>query len=414
MTIRPTIVLLLLLPGLAWKLAAAQELEDVQLGDPSLTAGIADADRVTLDELRRWLADADNHQPLRPIPPRGQYSGDSLIVGLEENPMTRAKIELGRQLFFDKRLSRDETISCASCHQPANSYTDARATAIGIDDQVGHRNSPTAINRLFSTAQFHDGRAASLEEQAIGPIENPIEMGFTHEETVARLAKVPGYQMQFEKLFDEGLTIETVGKALATFERTLVSGTSPWDYYARLRSFQDAYSEDLADRELLKEEDPDLAETYDRLLMNVATHPISPAAKRGGKLFYGGRLNCTTCHAGSNFTDEEFHNIGVGLDRESNHDVGRIEVTKDQEDHGAFKTPTLRNVALTAPYMHDGSIASLTEVVEWYVKGGHANPQLSEHIEPLKLTDQEKSDLVAFLESLTGDLPSVNEGSLPE
>lgn len=401
-------------PNIFWKQAAAQELVPVQLGDSKLTAGIVDAERVTLDELSDWLSDDENHKPLLPVHPNESYRDNSWIEGIEQNPITRAKIELGRQLFFDKRLSRDETISCASCHQPANSYTDARPIAIGIEEQVGRRNSPTLINRLFSKTQFHDGRADSLEEQVLGPIESSFEMGFRREQLVDRLTKIPGYQLQFDKIFEQGITPETIAQAIATFERTLVSGSTSWDHYARLNAFQIAYSEDLSDIELLREEDPDLAENYDKLLQDFNSRPISSAAMRGGELFFGGKLNCTTCHAGSNFTDEAFHNIGIGIDRGADVDQGRREVTKHQEDYGAFKTPTLRNVALTAPYMHDGSLSTLEEVIEWYVKGGHPNAQLSDQIETLDLSKEEKSDLVAFLKSLTGDLPEVNHGSLPE
>jgi len=239
----------------------------------------------------------------------------------------------------------------------------------GIKGQKGGRSAPTTINRAFSTLQFWDGRAASLEEQAKGPIVNPIEMGNpSHAPVVERLKEVMGYRAQFKKVFGtEKITIDHVARAIAAYERTILSGNSPFDRFQ------------AGDKTALSE-----------------------AAQRGLELFKG-KARCVRCHTGFNFTDEGYHNLGVGMDKPKP-DLGRYEITKREEDRGAFKTPTLRDIALTAPYLHDGSAKTLEEVVEFYNKGGIKNPSLSKEIEPLNLTAQEKADLVEFLRSLTGEI----------
>ena len=387
------------------------------LGGDELVAGIPGKGPLTIAEARAWLGDPRNHVPLKPILPLGLDGSINKIAGLQANRLTRAKIELGRQLYFDTRLSSDNSISCASCHDPDHSFAFDSQFGIGVDGQQGERNSPVAYNRLLSPKQFWDGRAATLEEQAVGPIENPVEMGNTHEACVKTLAANEVYRFQFEQLFDDGVTIENVGKALASFERVIVTGPSPWDYHDQLARFIKAFDEDLEDPEYLAEEEPELLEEYQQLQAGVATHPLSAAAKRGAELFFATRSGCTQCHAGANFTDEEYHNLGVGFDtlaEGEQPDWGRYQETGGEKHRGAFKTPTLRNVALTAPYMHDGSQKTLAEVMDWYNKGGHPNPYLSEKIKPLKLSPAELADLVAFMESLTGRLPKVERARLPE
>lgn len=386
--------------------------EPVMLGSADLVAGIPGTGPVTPDEIREWLADPANHVPLKPQLPTGLAAGATEIEGLTENPLTRAKIELGRQLYFDGRLSSDESISCASCHDPQHGFADRRSFSLGVNDQQGGRNAPAAYNRLLSDAQFHDGRAASLEDQATGPIANPIEMSNTHDACVGCLAGIEGYRLQFGQLFADGLTIENVARAIACFERVIVTGTSPWDHHERLASFEKAYADDLEYLDELEEEDPDLYDEYQELLAAARAEPVGEAAVRGGELFFG-KAKCSVCHHGANYTDEQYHNLGVGMDADEP-DLGRFEVTGEDEDRGAFKTPTLRNVELTAPYMHDGSLKTLGEVIDWYDKGGHENAWLSADIAPLGLGEQEKADLVAFLESLTGPLPKVETGRLPE
>jgi cytochrome c peroxidase len=290
----------------------------------------------------------------------------------EENPLSAAKVELGRLLYFDARLSKDDTVSCATCHDPAHGFAEPRKTSQGVGHKVGARNAPTVLNRLFSKEQFWDGRGADLEDQAKGPIVNPIEMSMaSHEECAGKVAKVAGYKPLFEKAFGTpDVTISRMAMAIAAFERTVVTGNSP----------------------------------YDRFQAGDKT-ALSPAAQRGMAVF-NGKGNCVTCHAGFNFTDESYHNLGVGMQAKEP-DLGRVKVSKAESETGAFKTPTLRNVTQTAPYMHDGSEATLAGVIALYDRGGNKNKWLSKEMRPLKLTAGEKADLVAFLEALTGDAPRV-------
>ena len=385
----------------------------VTLGDPSLTAGIPGDGPLEVDEIATWLADESNHQTLEITLPKGIAGAAAQIQGVEENPMTRAKIELGRQLYFDARLSADSNVSCASCHDPDEGFSRETRFGIGINAQEGNRNSPVAYNRILSGAQFWDGRAESLEAQAVGPIANPIEMGNTHEACVECVAGIEGYKRQFDAIFDDGVTIDNIGKAIATFERTLVTGPSAYDYWEPLRVFRNTFEADLEDLELLKEDDPDLYDEYMELVAASEKHPFSESAERGREIFFTEKGNCTACHAGANFSDEKYHNLGVGMEVEMP-DLGRYEVTKDEKDKGAFKTPTVRNITSSAPYMHDGSQNTLEEVVEWYAKGGHPNPHLSEKMKKLELTDQDKQDLVAFMKALTGEFPKVERGRLPK
>ncbi len=295
----------------------------------------------------------------------------------KDNPPTAAKVELGKVLFFDPRLSVDDTVACASCHSPQFGFSNGLATAIGVKGQRGGRSAPVAINRAFSTLQFWDGRAASLEVQALGPIQASIEMGHSLKGVVAKLKRIRGYPELFRKAFGTNVTSEGIAKAIASFERTLLSGNSPFDRY----------------------------EAGDK-------RALSPLARRGLEIFQT-KASCTSCHVGFNFTDEDFHNIGMGMDKPKP-DLGRFAVTKKHAHRGAFKTPTLRDVVLSAPYMHDGSLKTLEEVIEYYDRGGTKNRWLDEKIKPLGLTVQEKRDLLAFLKALTGAPIVVQVPALPE
>ncbi|HEV8146125.1 MAG TPA: cytochrome-c peroxidase [Bryobacteraceae bacterium] len=284
-----------------------------------------------------------------------------------DNPYSPEKVELGRLLFFDPRLSKDDSISCASCHSPEHAFTDGQPNSKGMGGQRGNRSAPTTLNRAYSLAQFWDGRAASLEDQAKGPMANPIEMAHTHDGVVSKLNMIVGYRARFEKVFGSPeVNIDQVAQAIATFERTLLSGNSPYDRYKAGQKTA-----------------------------------LTPSQIRGLDIFVN-KAKCDQCHEGINFTSNSYHNLGVGMDR-PNPDPGRSEVTKDPRDLGAFKTPTLRDIARTAPYMHDGSIKTLEEVVEFYDKGGTPNPNLDPKMKPLKLTEQDKKDLVAFLKALNGE-----------
>ena len=225
------------------------------------------------------------------------------------------------------------------------------------------------------------------------------------------MKKIDGYRLQFEKIFPEdGVTIDNIGKAIATFERTLVSLPAPYDYLEFRKQIDEAYEEeDIAD---MKEDDPELYARYQEAKEKTAK--LSDSAVEGRELFFSEKANCTACHAGANFSDEKYHNLGVGMEV-AKPDIGRAEVTKDDKDIGAFKTPTVRNIVFSPPYMHDGSQKTLEEVVEWYAKGGHANPHLSDKMKKLELSDAEKASLIAFMkEALTSSFPKVESGRLPQ
>jgi len=298
----------------------------------------------------------------------------------QDNPLTAAKIELGKQLYFDARLSIDQTVSCATCHDPAKGWSNGEQFATGVKGQVGGRNSPTVINTAFQVFQFWDGRAKSLEEQALGPIENPIEMALPLAEMEERLNKIDGYRRQFKQVFGKDrIEAADVARAIASFERTVLSGNSAFEKY---------HAGD--------------------------TKALSAGAVRGMQLFFG-KARCSSCHNGPNFTDNAFHNIGIGMDKPEP-DVGRAAISKLEGDTGAFKTPTLREITRTAPYMHDGSLKTLEEVIEHYNKGGIENAYLDEEIFPLKLTETEKADLLAFLKEAlhSPTYPLVKPPKLPE
>jgi cytochrome c peroxidase len=297
----------------------------------------------------------------------------------DDNPQTAAKIELGKQLYFESRLSRDNTVSCASCHDPAKGWSNGERFATGIGGQKGGRSAPTIVNAAYSRLQFWDGRAVELEGQAVGPIQNPIEMNLTLPEAISRLNAIPGYRSQFQKVFGTDATSENLAKAIAAFERTVLSGDAPYDKYK------------AGDKSAL-----------------------SKTAARGYEVFFH-KAHCSACHSGPNFTDTGFHNLGVGIDDEKP-DPGRQAEPKLEGAFGAFKTPTLREIGRTAPYMHDGRLATLEDVVEYYDKGGVPNDQLDEEIYPLKLSAADKADLVAFLkEGLSSEsYPTVEKPDLPE
>lgn len=296
-----------------------------------------------------------------------------------DNPMTPEKVELGKQLYFDKRLSVDRTISCADCHDPKKGWSNEAQFATGIKGQVGGRNSPTIINSAYFPLQFWDGRAKDLEGQALGPIQNPIEMGHTMKACIECLNEVEGYRKQFQKVFGTDVTEDGIAKAISAFERTILSGGAPYDKFK------------AGDEKAL-----------------------SPAAKRGMDLFFG-KAHCSACHSGPNFSDAAFHNIGVGMEK-ATPDEGRKVISKLEGDRGSFKTPTVREAARTAPYMHDGSLKTLEAVVEHYNKGGVNNPQLDEEIFPLELSAEEKADLITFMkEGLSSpNYPMVEPPKLPE
>jgi cytochrome c peroxidase len=284
---------------------------------------------------------------------------DSYLPAPESNPITKEKAALGRALFFDKALSRDRSVSCATCHLPDRAFTDDKPLAVGLAGRKGTRRTPSILNRGYGKAFFWDGSAGTLEEQVVKPIVNPVEMDLPLEEALNRLREAGQYP---------SLDRDSLAAALATYVRTILSGDSPYDRYV------------AGDRAALSTE------------------------QLAGLRLFRGKANCASCHLGPNLTDEQFHNTGTGFFDGNFTDVGRFKVTGQPRDRGAFKTPTLREAALRAPFMHDGSLATLDDVVEHYDKGGAANPSLDREIRPLKLTAEEKRALVAFLHALSGTI----------
>jgi cytochrome c peroxidase len=332
-------------------------------------AACSDARSDTID----W--EADNPVVSLPEPPLGVADNVSWrkLEAQQGLKVTPEKVRLGRWLFFDPRLSEDGTVSCATCHRPGNAFSEPLPTSKGIQGQVGARKAPPIVNAAFpiQPVYFWDGRAKTLAEQAKGPIDNPIEMGNTHEACAKAVAGIEGYREVFRQVYGEPEpTIGSIADAIAAYEATLFSGNSPWDRY-----------------------------------QNDDEATIDAEVKRGAELFHG-KAQCNQCHLGFNFTDSQFHNLGVGWDpaKKAYKDEGRSRVTGKPEDLAAFKTPTLRDVTRHAPYMHDGSIATLEEVVELYNRGGEPGaPSLSPKVRKLDLTKDEVRSIVAFLEALTGD-----------
>ena len=268
----------------------------------------------------------------------------------EDNPLTQEKIALGRQLFFDRRLSRDGSIACATCHDPNRAFSTPRSVSTGVGGRQGRRNAPALINRGYGRTFFWDGRTPSLEEQVLKPIQDPNEMDLRLEEASARVR----------------LDVPALSRALASYVRSILSGDAPYDRFVN------------GDRAALSRE------------------------QQLGLQIFRGKGNCTACHVGPTFSDEQFHNTGVAWHDGRLTDEGRFAISGNPRDRGAFKTPTLREIARTPPYMHDGSLATLEAVVEFYADGGRANPSLDAEIRARPFTAEEKRALTAFLRSLNG------------
>lgn len=314
----------------------------------------------------------------------------------QNNPQSKEKIALGRDFFHDPRFSKDGTVSCASCHQQSRAFTDGLSVAKGIEGKTGTRNAPTVVNAAFFESFFVDGRAKSLEEQALGPLTNPIEHGLENSQQILKVVyQNEAYKKRLQQIFtisEQEITVQHIAMAIASFERTLIAGNSPFDQYY--------FGGDRA--------------------------RLSDSAANGLRIFRR-KGNCANCHEiswnNALFSDNRFYNIGVGfqaiqaelesiitatntgksadLSDEKRSQLGRFNVTHLISDMGKFKSPTLRNIALTGPYMHDGSMKTLRQVINYYDKGGDKNRFLDAAIFPLHLTEQEKSDLVEFMKSLT-------------
>ena len=322
-----------------------------------------------------------------PVMPAGESQAIEPPLGLPavaipaDNPPTAQTIALGRKLYYDKSLSVDNSIACASCHDPEAGFADPNQFSEGVGGELGGRQAPPVMNAAYLTTQFWDGRAASLEEQAGGPVENPIEMAFTHEGVVERLSDDPVYTELFNEAWGEGpIVFEMVAKSIASFERTVLVGNSP----------------------------------FDRYMFGGDKEAMSAEAIRGLDVFTDPEKgNCEVCHEINEedgyalFTDNKFHNLGVGAELDGSlADIGRFEVSQVETDKGAFKTPHLRNIADSAPYMHDGHLKTLKEVVDFYVGAGNSNDFRDEEIHELDhLSAEERADLSAFMEALSGEYP---------
>jgi cytochrome c peroxidase len=283
-----------------------------------------------------------------------------------DNPQTRAKIELGRLLFFDKRLSRDRSTSCATCHDPDKAYSDGRARAVGIGHAILSRRAPSLLNGAYNSSQFWDGRARSLEEQALAPMLSAKEMGMADPKALlARLQGVPEYSRRFSSVFGRAVNLLDIERAIAAFERTLVTPGAAFDRYAE------------GDKQALTDQ------------------------QKRGLILYIGKASCSQCHSGPNFTDNKFHSLGLLPGQSDDDDPGHFAVTKNPADLHAFKTPSLRDATDESRFMHNGAIATLADVIEFYNQGGGRGTK-SSLLFKLDLTADEKDDLLAFLHSLAG------------
>jgi len=374
---------------------------DADASVPMVTVELSDYERTKMPATQVfWNAKAIARVSAPPL-------GLPAIVVPEDNPLTVSKIELGRKLFFDRRLSANNTMSCAICHIPEQGFTNNElATPIGVEGRSLKRNAPTVLNVVYQDLLFHDGRAVSLEDQATKPLLAREEMANPSAEAlIEKISGMADYDGMFEAAFDGGPTVERIAQAIASWERTLVVGDSAFDRWH--------YGEDAK--------------------------ALTPEQQQGYQLFTG-KAGCATCHTigekSALFTDQQYHNTGIGYLRDEVErnatepveveiapgvsvpveratiasvgdppaaDLGRFETTKQETDRWRFKTPSLRNVAVTAPYMHDGSMQSLEDVVQHYNQGGAKHGGLDPRIRPLDLTDAEVAALVAFLESLTSN-----------
>jgi cytochrome c peroxidase len=306
---------------------------------------------------------AEAQRPSSPPVPLGLPS----IPWPEDNPYSAARAELGRVLFFDGRLSANGVVSCAFCHEPAHAFSASTPLSRGVNGKPGTRHASTLINRAWGKSQFWDGRAPTLEAQVVSPITNPDEMGMTTDGVVREIRSIKGYEPLFVAAFGDGtITFDHIAQAIATFERSIVSGNSPYDRYL------------AGDKAALTKQ------------------------QKEGLDFFNKKGECAECHAGFNLTTEKFANLGVGM-AQANPDLGLFAMSKKRGDMGKFKVPTLRDLSHRGPFMHDGSVKTLGEVLDLYAKGGLPNPHLDSRLTPFYLDEQTRRDLLAFLDSLNGE-----------
>lgn len=294
-------------------------------------------------------------------------AGFPLVPTPSDNPLTQASVALGKQLFFDKRLSRDGTIACASCHFPELAFSDTLPRSLGVDGQSGMRNAPPLTNLAWHVSYFRDGGVPTLEQQVIAPVHDPLEMDYSITVAAAALRYQEPYVTLSLKAYGREMDAWVLTRGLASYERTLVSGWSRWDSW-----------------------------------MQGDTDAMTESEQRGWQLFSSPGLNCTACHSGFDFSDHDFHNVGQYLAYD---DPGRERITLVPSDIGKFKTPTLRNIARTGPYMHDGAMATLEEVVAHFATGGQPHANLDSEMRTFACSEEETNDLVAFLRALNDERP---------
>ena len=341
---------------------------------PSVDAGLGVADQAKAAAEAAKASIEGLMLPAAPdLPKTPVFLGDAQEP--PENPTTAEKAALGYQLFFDKRLSKDGSMSCESCHHPELAWTSGKAVDPKVGGALNKRNAPTMENVAYYRSFYWDGRAPTMEAVSSAALKG--QLGADPDETAARLNAVIGYRAQFQRAFKEDATGKNVPMALASFLRALKTGNAPWDRFEQGEG--DA---------------------------------VSMEVRRGYRVFQNAR--CTLCHVPPLYTDSEFHNVGVGYDKpEAERDHGRMDATKDQKDDGKFKTPTLRDIAKTAPYFHDGGVASLSEAIDFMLKGGIKNPNRDEKLKPNRLSAKDRKALQAFLESLTGTPTFAKAPELP-
>lgn len=294
----------------------------------------------------------------------------------EDNKLSKSRVFLGRKLFFDPILSRDSSVSCASCHLPAKAFTDGKVLSIGIEGRVGMRNAPTLANLAYATHLMFDGGIPTLELQVLAPLADHNEMDIDINELVERLRKDKYYVALFQQAYMRPPDAFGITRAIAAYERTLISGNSRYDKFAH----------------------------------GIDTTCLTESEKKGMALFFSPQLACVSCHGGFTFTNNQFENNGLYLQYA---DTGRARITMQASDVGKFKVPTLRNINETAPYMHDGSLPDLFAVIEHYASGGKNHPNKSAHIQGFSITPQEKTDLVHFLQSLSDEKFLNNPNFIP-
>ena len=358
----------------SFAMAIATGCDDASSGaKPATTATATSTATATATATARPLPPMPKADPLPEAP---KYAPEMKVPA--DNPITAEKAALGKQLFFDKTLSKDSSASCSTCHLPEKGWTDGNKLSKKVDGTMNTRHSPTMINVGYNDLWYWDGRAETLEKNVLAAWKG--QLGADPDKIAQAIAKIPGYEVQFQTIFKSNATPDTIAKALATFLRTLHAGDAPWD----------KVSKDATDKSKEAE-----------------------AMRRGFEIFRG-KAGCAACHAPPMFTDNGFHNVGIGYDKDVKEpDVGRGKISKNKEDDGKFKTPTLRNVGAHAPYFHDGRADTLDAAVDYMLSGGLKNDNLDKQLKKVTLSKTEREDLMAFLKGLEAPAPEFKMPQIP-